>query len=43
VPLVEQGLLRPVVDRVFPLAQAAEAQTFLAKNEGFGKLVLAVT
>ena len=42
VPLFERGLLRAVVDRVLPLAQAAEAHAAMAANEGFGKMVLEV-
>jgi NADPH2:quinone reductase len=40
VPLLERGVLRPVVDRVLPLAAAADAHASMAANEGFGKLVL---
>ncbi len=40
--LVEQGKLRPVVDRVFPLAEAASAHAYLEQREQFGKLVLKV-
>lgn len=42
VPLFERGLLHPVVDRVFPLAQAASAHEYLASNDTFGKVVLSV-
>jgi putative PIG3 family NAD(P)H quinone oxidoreductase len=42
VPLLHRGALRPVVDRVLPLAQAAEAHAYVASNQGFGKLVLSV-
>jgi NADPH:quinone reductase-like Zn-dependent oxidoreductase len=42
VPLCADGVLRPVVDRVLPLEEAAAAHQALASNEGFGKLVLAV-
>jgi NADPH2:quinone reductase len=41
-PLVARGALRPVVDRVLPLADAAEAHSWMASNEGFGKIVLTV-
>jgi NADPH2:quinone reductase len=40
VPLLERGGVRPVVDRVFPLAAAGEAQAYVASNQGFGKVVL---
>jgi NADPH:quinone reductase-like Zn-dependent oxidoreductase len=36
------GQLRPVVDRTFPLAEAAEAQTYLERGQQFGKVVLEV-
>jgi putative PIG3 family NAD(P)H quinone oxidoreductase len=41
-PLFERGALRSVVDRVFPLAEAAAAHAHVASNSGFGKVVLAV-
>lgn len=34
------GQLRPVVDRTYPLAEAAEAQRRLERSEHFGKIVL---
>mgnify|MGYP001311055274 CR=1 FL=1 len=40
VPLFERALLRPVVERVFPLERAAEAHALLESNDTFGKLVL---
>jgi NADPH:quinone reductase-like Zn-dependent oxidoreductase len=40
--LVGEGRLRPIVDRVFPLAEAAEAHRYLDRREQFGKVVLAV-
>ena len=36
------GQLRPVVDRTFPLAEAAAAQDHLERSEQFGKVVLEV-
>ncbi len=39
---VEQGKLRPVVDRVMPLWEAAEAHRLLEERKVFGKVVLAV-
>ena len=41
-PLVEDGALRPALDRIFPLAQAAEAHGRMESGEHVGKIVLAV-
>jgi len=38
----EDGRLRPVVDSVFPLQEAARAQEKMEKSQHFGKIVLAV-
>lgn len=43
VALGERGLLRPVIDGVFPLSDGAAAYRRLAAAEQFGKLVLEVT
>ncbi len=40
VPLFARGLLRPIVDCVMPLADAARAHERMASNAGFGKIVL---
>ena len=37
---VEQGKLRPVLDRVLPLGEAARAQELLSNRAQFGKIVL---
>lgn len=41
-PHVEAGRLKPVLDRVFPLAQAADAHARMESGEHLGKIVLAV-
>lgn len=41
-PLVEESALRPVMDRVFPLAQAPEAHARMEAGENIGKIVLRV-
>jgi NADPH:quinone reductase-like Zn-dependent oxidoreductase len=40
--LVVEGKLRPIIDRVMPLAECAKAHELLEKREQFGKIVLAV-
>ena len=40
--LVASGKLRPIVDRVFPLAEAAAAHAYLESSSQFGKVVLRV-
>src|SRR5262249_17843673 len=39
-PLLFTGAVKPVVDEVFPLARAADAQRRLEEKEQFGKIVL---
>jgi NADPH2:quinone reductase len=43
VPLLARGLVRPIVDCVMPLADAARAHERMASNAGFGKIVLRVS
>lgn len=39
-PLVEQGVLRPVVDQVFSLSEVRQAHAYLESGRHFGKVVL---
>jgi putative PIG3 family NAD(P)H quinone oxidoreductase len=41
-PLIERGVFRPMVDKTFPLAQAAEAHAYLEAGDHVGKVVLTV-
>ena len=41
-PLLESGAVRPVVDRVLPMADAAEAHRVVEAGEHVGKVLLAV-
>ncbi len=40
--LAERGLLTPVVDRTFPLAEAADAIAYLASGQARGRIVVTV-
>jgi NADPH:quinone reductase-like Zn-dependent oxidoreductase len=39
-PLVESGAVRPVVDRVLPMRDAAEAHRVVEAGQNIGKVVL---
>jgi NADPH2:quinone reductase len=41
-PKLENGSVRPVIDSVFPLAQAASAQERMRENLHFGKIILEI-
>lgn len=41
--LLEQGHIRPVIDRVFPFEQAKEALAYLAQGHAKGKVVIKMT
>ncbi|HXH25994.1 MAG TPA: NAD(P)H-quinone oxidoreductase [Vicinamibacterales bacterium] len=41
-PLLERGAVRPVIDRTFPLAQAADAHARMESSVHIGKIVLTV-
>jgi NADPH:quinone reductase len=42
IPLLESKKIFPVIDRVFPLAQAAAAHAYMETNANVGKIVLTV-
>lgn len=39
---IDAGQIRPVVDRVFPLAEAGQAQQYMDQQAQFGKIVLGI-
>lgn len=39
-PLIEEGNLAPVIDRLFPLSEAAEAHRLMESSQHIGKIVL---
>jgi putative PIG3 family NAD(P)H quinone oxidoreductase len=39
---IDQGRIKPVIDRVFPIEQANEAQAHMAANRNIGKIILQV-
>ena len=41
-PLIEAGKMAPLIDRVFPLAEAADAHKHMESGEHIGKIVLKV-
>ena len=41
-PHLASGAMKPVVDRSFPLEQAAEAHRYMETNANFGKIVLTI-
>lgn len=42
-PLLERGIVRPVIDRVFTLEEIREAHAHLEGNEAFGKVVIRIS
>ncbi len=42
-PLIASGAFRPIVDKTFPLVQAAEAHAYLEAGDHVGKVVLTVS
>jgi putative PIG3 family NAD(P)H quinone oxidoreductase len=41
-PLIEHGVVKPIVYRTFPLAEAATAHRLMESNEHIGKIVLTI-
>ncbi len=41
-PLFAEGILQPAMDRVYPLAEAAEAHRRIEAGDHFGKIVLSM-
>lgn len=41
-PLFTSGKLKPIVDKVYPIADAAAAHDYVAANQNFGKVVLTI-
>jgi NADPH:quinone reductase-like Zn-dependent oxidoreductase len=39
-PLIERGVVKPIVDRTFPLPEAAAAHRLMESGEHIGKIVL---
>lgn len=40
--LMEQGRIKPVIDKVFPIQEANAAHAYMASNQNIGKIVLTV-
>ena len=40
--LIEEGKLKPVIDKVFPLKEAAKAQQRMEEGKHLGKIVLEI-
>ena len=41
-PELKRGVLQPIIDTVFPLAEAAQAHEYMEANRNFGKILLKV-
>ena len=41
-PLLAAGRIKPIIDRVFPLAQASDAHRYMEENRNVGKIILGV-
>lgn len=41
-PALKSGVLQPIIDTIFPLAEAAQAHAYMEANRNFGKIILKV-
>ena len=41
-PLIASGAIKPVVDSVYPLEDAAGAHRYMESNANFGKIILSM-
>ena len=41
-PELKRGILKPVIDSVFPLSEVRQAHTYMEANRNFGKIILKV-
>ena len=41
-PRLEDGSIRPIIDSVYPIEQANQAQQYMADNQNTGKIILKV-
>lgn len=41
-PELKNGTLRPIIDKVFPLAKACQAHQYMEDNRNFGKIILKI-
>ena len=42
VRLLQSGGIKPIVARIFPLAEAADALRYLIENRPFGRVILSI-
>jgi NADPH2:quinone reductase len=42
VPLLQSGAVKPIVAKIFPLAEAADALRYLVEGRPFGRVVLTI-
>jgi NADPH:quinone reductase-like Zn-dependent oxidoreductase len=42
VPLLATGIIKPIIDKVFPLEETGAAHAYMETNANFGKVVLSM-